>query len=151
MTWSTKKFRFALAAVAISSCFGQAAIAGPLDEAKGRAHLDAVAAGDLEGLMRDYSDDAYLEWVGGPLDGRYRGKAAIRAVWEKFIAANAGKPRPASFGKLAAFANPKGVSMQSRAEYGGTVPVKVWHVLTYREGDLTTEVWQIAPALQLDK
>jgi hypothetical protein len=32
--------------------------------------------------MRDYADDAYLEWVGGPLDGRYRGKAEIRAVWQ---------------------------------------------------------------------
>lgn len=126
------------------------AAAGPLDEAKGRAHLDAVAAGDLEALMRDYAEDAYMEWVGGPLDGRYRGKAAIRAVWEKFIAANAGKPRPATFGKLAAFANPKGASVQARAEYGGALPLKVLHVLTYRDGELTTELWQIAPALQVE-
>jgi hypothetical protein len=28
--------------------------------------------------------------------------------------------------------------------------VKVFHVLTYRDGDLTTEVWQITPALQVD-
>jgi hypothetical protein len=83
------------------------AVAGPLDEAKARAHLDAVAAGDLEALMRDYADDAYMEWVGGPLDGRYRGKAEIRAVWQKFIAVNGGKPRPANFGKLSAFANPR--------------------------------------------
>ena len=38
-------------------CGGQA-VAGPLDEAKAKAHLDAVAAGDLEALMRDYADDA---------------------------------------------------------------------------------------------
>jgi ketosteroid isomerase-like protein len=126
------------------------AVAGPLDEAKARAHLDAVAAGDLDALMRDYADDAYLEWVGGPLDGRYHGKAAIRAVWQKFIAANAGKPRPASFGKLTALGNPRGTSLQAKADYGGAVPVKVWHVLTYRDGDLTTEVWQIAPTLQID-
>jgi hypothetical protein len=31
------------------------------------------------------------------------------------------------------------------------VPVKVWHVMTYRDGELTTEVWQIAPALQLEQ
>jgi ketosteroid isomerase-like protein len=74
---------------------GASAVAGPLDDAKARAHLDAVAASDVEALMRDYAGDAYLEWVGGPLDGRYRGKAEIRAVWQKFIAANAGKPRPA--------------------------------------------------------
>jgi ketosteroid isomerase-like protein len=127
------------------------AIAGPLDDAKARAHLDAVAAGDLDALMKDYADDAYMEWVGGPLDGRYRGKEAIRAVWQKFIAANEGKPRPVHFGKASAYANPKGASIEQRADYGGKLPLKVLHVLTYREGDLTTELWQIAPAMQLDQ
>jgi hypothetical protein len=138
-------------AMAILPCLAShSALAGPVDEAKARAHLDAVAAGDLDALMSDYSDDAYMEWVGGPLDGRYRGKAAIRAVWQKFIAVNAGKPRPASFGKLTAFANPRGTSLQSKAEYGGALPLKVMHLLTYRDGELTTEVWQIAPAMQVD-
>ncbi len=127
------------------------AVAGPLDDARAHAHLEAVAAGNLDALMQDYADDAYMEWVGGPLDGRYRGKAEIRAVWQKFIAANAGKPRPANFGKLVSFANPKGATVQQRADYGGQVPVKVWHALTYRDGSLSTEVWQIAPSLQLDQ
>ena len=140
-----------LLALALLPWCGGIAVAGPLDEAKAKAHLDAVAAGDLEALMRDYADDAYMEWVGGPLDGRYRGKAAIRAVWQKFIAANAGKPRPAHFGKLTAFANPRGATLEAKADYGGAVPVKVWHALTYRDGDLTTEVWQIAPALQIEQ
>ena len=140
-----------LALVALACLPVANAVAGPLDDAKARAHLDAVAAGDLEALMKDYADDACLEWVGGPLDGRYRGKEQIRAVWTKFIAANAGKPRPANFGKAVSFANPKGASVQQRADYGGQAPVKVWHALTYRDGDLTTEVWQIAPGLQLDQ
>jgi len=151
MTWHIKKCCMILALAALPFCPGGSAVAGPLDEAKAHAHLEAVAAGDLEALMRDYSDDAYMDWVGGPLDGRYHGKAAIRAVWQKFIAANAGKPRPAHFGKLSAFSNPRGTSLEAKAEYGGAVPVKAWHVLTYRDGDLTTEVWQIAPALQLDQ
>ena len=149
MIRKTKAASLLLALALLPWCGGQA-VAGPLDEAKAKAHLDAVAAGDLEALMRDYADDAYMEWVGGPLDGRYRGKAAIRAVWQKFIAANAGKPRPANFGKLTALSNPRGTSLQAKADYGGAVAVKVWHVLTYRDGDLTTEVWQIAPALQID-
>lgn len=123
--------------------------AGPLDEAKAKAHLEAVAAGDLDALMRDYADDVYMDWVGGPLDGRYRGKAEIRAVWQKFIAANAGKPRTAKFGKPDAYANPKGTTVETSAEYSGTPTVKVWHVLTYRDGELTTEIWQIASALQI--
>ena len=149
MIRKTKAASLLLALALLPWCGGQA-VAGPLDEAKAKSHLDAVAAGDLEALMRDYADDAYMEWVGGPLDGRYRGKAEIRAVWQKFIAANAGKPRPAHFGKLTAFANPRGATVEAKADYAGAVPVKVWHALTYRDGDLTTEVWQIAPALQID-
>jgi hypothetical protein len=151
MTSNFKKCCLTLALAALPFCVSHPALAGPLDEAKARAHLDAVAAGDLESLMRDYPEDAYMEWVGGPLDGRYRGKEAIRAVWVKFIAVNAGKPRPANFGKLSAFANPRGTSLESKAEYGGALPLKVLHVLTYRDGELTTELWQIAPALQIDK
>jgi len=143
-------FRFALT-VAGFLLFGlvQAAQAGPLDEAKAKAHLQAVASGDLDALMRDYPEDAYMDWVGGPLDGRYRGKAAIREVWKKFIANNGGKPRPAKFGKLEAYGNPKGVSIAVAAEYGGEKPVNVWHVLVYRDGELATEIWQIAPAIKV--
>ena len=127
--------------------FTQTALAGPLDEAKAKAHLQAVADGNMDAVMRDYPDDAYMDWVGGPLDGRYRGKAAIGEVWKKFIANNGGKPRPAKFGKSEVFANPNGATVATQAEYGGERPVKVWHVLTYRDASLVTEIWQIAPAI----
>jgi ketosteroid isomerase-like protein len=143
------KFLVLIAAFAAVCTASQSAFAGPLDEARAHAHLNAVAAGDLEALMRDYDDDAYMDWIGGALDGRYRGKTAIQAVWQKFIAANAGKPRSAKFSKLEAHANPKGATVDASAEYGGTTPVKVWHALTYRDGTLTTEIWQIAPTIQL--
>lgn len=145
------KYSLMMAMAVLPYCMGHGAIAGPLDETKARAHLDAVAEGNLDVLMQDYTDDAYMEWVGGPLDGRYRGKDAIRSVWQRFIAINAGKQRPAQFGKVSAFANPKGTSLQSRAEYGGALPLKVLHVLTYRDGELTTEIWQIAPTMQMDQ
>ncbi|GAB3453398.1 hypothetical protein GCM10027321_03490 [Massilia terrae] len=140
-----------LALAILPLCLSGPALAGPIDEAKARAHLDAVAAGDLEGLMRDYAEDAYLDWVGGPLEGRYRGKAQIRALWEKWIGANKGQPRPVQRGALNAFANKTGASIEAKAAYEGAVPVKVWHVLTYRDGELDTEIWQIAPALQIEK
>jgi hypothetical protein len=143
-------FRFLTLAVC-SIWFGvvATAFAGPLDEAKAKAHWEAVAAGDHETLMRDYADDAYLDWVGGPLDGRYRGKAAIGEVWKKFIALNAGKPRPARFGKIVSNGNPGGTSIEVSAEYGGEKPVNVWHVQTYRDGLLVTEIWQISPNLRV--
>lgn len=125
------------------------AAAGPLDEKKAAAHLQAVAAGDVEALMRDYAEDAWLDWVGGPLDGRYRGRTVIRAVWEKFVAQNDGQPRPARFGRFEQFAHPQGVTLAASAEYGGKTTVKVRHVLVYRDGELATEIWQIAPALKV--
>lgn len=127
----------------------QTSFAGPLEEAQAQAHRSAIAAGDLEAIMQGYAEDAYMDWVGGPLDGRYQGKSAIRAVWQKFIAANAGQPRPAKFGKLAAYTNPKGTSVNWEAEFAGTTPVKAWHTVVYREGSLASEIWQIAPALQV--
>ncbi|MEN3294113.1 MAG: hypothetical protein V7642_3366 [Burkholderiales bacterium] len=149
MTQTIRKRWLVVAAVVLPFFISHPAVAGALDEAKARAHLDAVAAGNVDALMRDYADDAYMEWVGGPLDGRYHGKTAIHAVWQKFIAANAGNARPAKFSKLEAYANPKGASVEVKAEYGGVTPVKVLHLLTYRDGSLTTEVWQIAPAIQV--
>lgn len=126
-----------------------AALAGPLEERQAEARLKAVAAGDVDVLMRDYAEDAFMDWVGGPLDGRYRGKAAIREVWKKWAAQNDGKPRQAHFGKLSQYANPKGVAVEASAEYRGKTSVKVWHVLVYREGELATELWQITPMLKV--
>ncbi|MFA6312706.1 MAG: nuclear transport factor 2 family protein [Sterolibacterium sp.] len=141
--------RFLLACAFLLLTNLQVSFAGPLEEAQAQAHRAAIAAGDLEGIMQGYAEDAYMDWVGGPLDGRYQGKSAIRAVWQKFIAANAGQPRPAKFGKLAAYTNPKGTSVNWEAEFSGTTPVKSWHTVVYRDGSLTSEIWQIAPALQL--
>lgn len=141
--------RVFVAATILLLATAQTSFAGPLDEAQAKAQSQAIAAGDLEGMMKDYAEDAYLDWVGGPLEGRYHGKAVIREVWQKFIAANAGKPRPAKFGKLESYANPKGSSLEQAVEYGGTTPVKVWHVRVYRDGSLTTEIWQIAPGIQV--
>lgn len=128
-----------------------AALAGPIDQRKAEAHLAAVAAGDVETLMRDYTDDAYMDWIGGPLDGRYHGKAAIREVWMKWLQQNDNKPRQGRTGKFSQYANPAGVSVEASAEYVGKTTARVWHVLVYRDGALTTELWQIAPALKVDE
>ena len=143
--------RFSFVIFAFLSVFSLTAHAGPLDDAKSKAHLEAIAAGNLDLLMQDYAEDAYMDWVGGPLDGRYRGKAAIRAVWQNFIDINPGKPRPAKFGELESYSHPQGTSVAGTAEYGGNKPVKVRHVLVYRDGILTTEIWQVIPGAKAAK
>ena len=140
--------RLSVVTLLLLSALAQPLMAGPLDDAKAKAHLDAVASSDLDALVRDYAEDANMDWIGGPLDGRYHGKKAITEVWRKFIAANGGKPRPAKFGKLQSYANPAGSSVEIAAEYGGTAPVKVWHVLVFRDAGLTTEIWQILPTIK---
>lgn len=125
------------------------ACAGPLDERAAEAHLNAVAAGDIDALMAGYADDPWMDWVGGNLDGRYRGKEAIRGLWQKFIANNEGRPRTLVRTTIAQNANPKGVTLTATAEYAGKTTVRVRHVLVYRDTKLTTEVWQIDPAAPL--
>ncbi len=141
-----KTLRFLLIA-AIS--FPILASAGPLDERAADAHLKAVAAGDIDALMSAYGDDPWMDWVGGSLDGRYRGKDAIRELWQKFIANNDGQPRTLARTMISQNANPKGVTLTATAEYVGKTTVRVRHVLVYRDTKLATEVWQIDPAAAL--
>lgn len=114
-------------------------MAGKLDEAKAKAHLEAIANGDLEAVMRDYPDNPFFEWVGGPHDGQYRTKKAIRDMWEDFFK---DKLRPVKTGELETYSSPKGVSIETEVEYVGKRKIKVWHLFVYRDGILVAEIWQ---------
>lgn len=128
-----------LALTACGSAFaGQAA-----DDAK--AHFQAIGAGDLAVLTRGYADNAQLTWIGGPLDGTYTGVDNIRDVWEKF--GKAVGPLKVSVDKLDESANPKGATVTANVQFEGKQPIKVRYVLTYREGRLVNETWQIDPKL----
>ena len=116
--------------------------AGPLDERAADAHLRAVAAGDVDALMAQYGDDPWMDWVGGALDGRYRGSDAIRGVWQKFVANNDGPPRTLTRTTITQNANPKGVTLTAVAEFAGKTTVRVRHVLVFRDAKLVTEIWQ---------
>jgi ketosteroid isomerase-like protein len=121
--------------------------AGPLDEARVKARLATIARGEVDALMADYTDDCVYQWVGGALDGVYRGKAEIRALWAKF-AQNQG-PMELTLGKVESNTNPKGVTVIASAQYKGKLEVKVRQVFVYRDGKLAMEIWQIDPSLNL--
>ena len=57
-------------------------------------------------LTAGYADGATLEWVGGPLDGSYRGRAAIGSVWSRF--AQAQRPLQSRVGDIVESAKPRG-------------------------------------------
>lgn len=119
------------------------AIAGPADDA--RTHFQAIGSGDLQILMRGYADNAQFNWVGGPLDGTYTSPAAIQGVWEKFTKSQG--PLKVSVGQLEESANPKGSTVSANVQFEGKSPIKVRYVLTFREGKIVSETWQIDPKL----
>ena len=133
----------ACAAAALFAATG--AMAAPVDDAK--THFQAIGSGDLSVVMRGYADNAQFNWVGGPLDGTYMSADAIRGVWEKFTKSQG--PLKVSVDKLEESANPKGSTISANVQFEGKAPIKVRYVLTFREGKIVSETWQIDPKLSV--
>jgi ketosteroid isomerase-like protein len=130
-------------AVAMLTTACSSVMATTTDEAT--EHVNAVAAGDVDKLMAGYAENAVFQWVGGPLDGVYSGREAIRGVWSKFAKGNA--PLTAKIEKLAESGNQKGSTVTANVTFAGKNTIKVRYILTYREGKLANEIWQIDPQL----
>lgn len=114
----------------------------PTDDALG--HFRTVAAGDVTALMGDYADNARLNWVGGPLDGSYQGAAQIQPLWERFAQAQQ-EPLKMRVAQLESAGNPKGTTVTANVRFDAKQPIKVRYVLTYRDGKIVSETWQIDP------
>ena len=135
-----KTFAFAATALTLAA---SSAFAAPSDDA--RTHFQAIASGDTQIVMRAYADQAQLNWVGGPLDGTYATTDAIRGTWEKF--GKAVGPLKLTVGQIEESANPKGATVSANVVFEGKMPIKVRYVLTFREGKIVSETWQIDPKL----
>ena len=133
----------AVATLALAAATG--AHAAPSDDA--RTHFQAIGSGDLSVVMRGYADQAQFNWIGGPLDGTYASSDAIRGVWEKFTKSQG--PLKVSVEKLEESANPKGSTVSANVQFEGKAPIKVRYVLTFREGKIVSETWQIDPKLSV--
>jgi ketosteroid isomerase-like protein len=120
------------------------AFAGPADDA--RHHLQAIADANLAAIAADYAPNAVFQWVGGPLDGAYADPAAIRGVWTKFTKANGRIGH--SVNELRVSANPKGATVTADVVFKASKDIKVRYVMTYRDGKLVNEIWQIDPKLK---
>jgi hypothetical protein len=125
-------------------------LAAPLAHAQSaadavRARIDAIASGNETAINAAYAPGAVLEWVGGPLDGRYATPQSIAAVWAKFAKAN--PHLQARVSDLKEAVNPKGATVTADVVFSGKSNIPVRYVLTYREGKLVAEIWQVDPAL----
>ena len=132
-----------LSATAVSLAIATSALAAPVDDAK--AHFNAIAAGDVAAIMQQYGAQPVLEWVGGPLDGTYIGADKVREAWGKFTQGNPNLKVSAD--KVEESANPKGATVTANVVFQGQSAIKVRYVLTYRDGKIVDEIWQIDPKL----
>jgi ketosteroid isomerase-like protein len=144
----SQRFPHRLSAAALAlAALGLAPLAlaaeSPIDAA--RAHIAAIAEGKVDAITASYAPDAVLEWVGGPLDGRYAAPDAIKSTWTKFTKANGALKADVSH--LQEAANPKGATVTADVVFHGKTTIPVRYVLTYRDGKLVAEIWQIDPKL----
>jgi ketosteroid isomerase-like protein len=139
----TQTLLAAATAAALLTLSAGPARAAATDDA--RTHFMAIASGDLAVVMRAYADQAHFDWVGGPLDGRYATPDAIRGVWQKFTQSQG--PLKLSIDRLEESANPKGATVTANVQFEGKAAIKVRYVLTFREGRIVGETWQIDPRL----
>ena len=137
------RFAVSVATILLAVTGATVAAAAPADNAK--THFQAIGSGDLTVLMRGYGDQAQFNWVGGPLDGTYSTPDAIRGVWEKFTKSQGALK--VSVDKLEESANPKGSTVSANVQFEGKQPIKVRYVLTFRDGKIVSETWQIDPKL----
>lgn len=112
---------------------------------KATAHFNAIGAGEVGAVTAAYTEASVFQWVGGPLDGAYRGKAAIAELWKKFTAAQ-GK-LTVEISNVTENANPKGSTVIADVRFVGKNTIPVRYVLTYRGEELVAEIWQIDPKL----
>jgi len=131
-------------AVAILATLPLAAFAGSARE-RAETHFHAISQGQVDTLMGAYAPGATLQWVGGPLDGVYSEESRLREVWTKFTKAQG--PLDVAINNVRESVNPKGASVTANVEFHGKNTIKVRYLLTYRDGKIVNEVWQIDPKL----
>ncbi|MGL4603058.1 MAG: nuclear transport factor 2 family protein [Iodobacter sp.] len=122
------------------------AFATPAEDS--RAHFQSIASGNVAHLMQNYAEQAQFNWVGGPIDGLYAGKQPINTVWSKFTQAQG--TQKVSIEKLEESLNPKGATVTANVFFEGKIKIKVRYVLTWREGKIVNETWQIDPQLSFN-
>jgi len=134
----------ALMTTALAGVLAGPALAGMAGD-QAIAHFNAIGNGQVDAITNAYTDNAILQWIGGPLDGVYGSKADIKVVWQKFTKAQGELKVEVS--NLRENANPKGATVSANVKFIGKNTVPVRYVLTYRGDQLVNEVWQIDPNL----
>lgn len=109
-----------------------------------RNHWQAIAAGDVAGVMGGYGPAPTLHWDGGAFDGDHVGAPAIQTVWTQFAHIRAPLQVQVSD------AREQGGAGGSRIVTAYTVfRSRVWtyevvYRLVFRQGRIVEETWRLA-------
>ena len=106
-------------------------------------HWAAIAKNDLGVTNMDYVGDAVLEWVGGPLGGKYEGQPAIAGAWVKFFSAQG--PLTVDINSIQVMEEDGKQIVRARAVFIGKGKVPVDQTLVYDGGRLVSEIWHMHP------
>ncbi|GHE05370.1 hypothetical protein U879_02970 [Defluviimonas sp. 20V17] len=123
---------------AMTSKLSKAAMHAP-DAAR---HFRDVATGRVGAIMAQYSPHATLNWVGGTLNGTYRGTEAIKDVWQRFEH-DMGK-MTAHVSDVKVSGGKSGMTVTADVRFSGKMTVPARYVLVYRNHKIVDEVWQLA-------
>lgn len=108
-------------------------------------HINSIATGDTVSVLKHYQESATMQWLGGPLDGTYTGKEQLSSLWGKFTKAQG--PMKIKIANIVEHSNPKGATVTADVFFNGNKNVPVHYVLSYRDGMLVSEIWQVSPSL----
>ena len=129
-----------LAASAVAAQAAQQAKPAIMEKAKDEAllHWMYIAMEDLEELKGQYAPNAVLYWLGGPLNGEYKGVDRIAGVWSKFFTANGDEYLRVKNLKVYAIGEEVYVAADvafhmKRAATGQWVKLSLTYILVFRE------------------
>jgi hypothetical protein len=117
--------------------------AGASAEDMARAHWAAIANNDLGASTKDSAEGAVLDWVGGPLNGKYAGAMAIAGLWTKFSGAQGPLTVDISDVQVKDGYGKQTVTARTISKGKGAVPAD--YALTYEAGRIVGETWTIRP------
>jgi hypothetical protein len=119
--------------------------AGPAMPPRGLAqyHWEAIARSDIGMTTIHYTPNSTLEWVGGPLQGKYAGPTAIAEVWTKFF--NAQRPTEVEVSNVQERQEGGRQAVAARVLFKGRRAVPVDYLLVFDGGRIVAETWKVVP------
>jgi ketosteroid isomerase-like protein len=111
------------------------------DTVRAEAYFSSITGGDAETIASFYADDAEFRWIGGPLAGLYKGRDQIKGVWTRFSEA-AGSFTHEVLELSETAKGPESV-ITARVAFKGATAVPVKFLITYKDGKITSETWQV--------